>query len=97
MIITLGAEGAFIYSNELVTMVPAPQVTAVDTTAAGDVFNGALAVALSENMLMTEAVKLACHAAALSVTRLGAQSSAPHRTEVDAFLQRQAATKNMAV
>ncbi|HZF66218.1 MAG TPA: ribokinase [Chitinophagaceae bacterium] len=97
VIITLGAEGAFIFSNDLVTMVPAPQVVAVDTTAAGDVFNGALAVALSEEMPIIDAVSLACHAAALSVTRLGAQSSAPHRPEVEAFLQRQLAEKKSSV
>jgi ribokinase len=64
------------------THVPAPAVTAVDTTAAGDVFNGALAVALSENKPVVEAVAFACRAAAISVTRMGAQASAPYRHEV---------------
>jgi ribokinase len=57
-------------------------VKAVDTTAAGDIFNGALAVALGEGMDLPEAVAFANHAAALSVTRLGAQTSAPRRSEV---------------
>jgi len=57
-------------------------VEAVDTTAAGDVFNGALAVALSEGKMLEAAVKFACEAAAISVTRLGAQSSIPYRNEI---------------
>jgi ribokinase len=86
VIITLGAKGAFIATAEINELVPAPKVTAVDTTAGGDVFNGALAVALSENMSLSEAVSFACHAAALSVTKLGAQASAPYRKEVDNFM-----------
>ncbi len=60
----------------------------MDTTAAGDVFNGALAVALAEGHGLHEAVRFANAAAALSVTRLGAQPSAPRRREIDAFLKR---------
>jgi ribokinase len=83
VIITLGPRGAFISSSDSVTEhVPAPVIEAVDTTAAGDVFNGALAVALSEGMALKEAVVFGCNAAALSVTRLGAQASAPYRNEV---------------
>lgn len=88
-IITLGAKGAFIATKDMNQLVPAPKVTAVDTTAGGDVFNGALAVALSENMPLLEAVSFACHAAALSVTKLGAQSSAPFRKEVADFMTKQ--------
>ena len=65
------------------TLVHAPVVLAVDSTAAGDVFNGALAVALSENKTMLAAVDFACKAAAVSVTRLGAQASAPYRSECE--------------
>ncbi|HEY2727376.1 MAG TPA: PfkB family carbohydrate kinase, partial [Parafilimonas sp.] len=54
----------------------------VDTTAAGDVFNGALAVALSEKKSIEEAIKFANIAASISVTRLGAQASAPYRSEL---------------
>ncbi len=64
-------------------MVPAMQVKAIDTTAAGDVFNGALAVALSEGKELPAAVVFANTAAAISVTKLGAQASAPFRKEVE--------------
>lgn len=83
VIITLGARGAFILNSEMELLVPAPAVNAVDTTAAGDVFNGALAVALSEGRSLAEAVGFGCKAAAISVTRLGAQAAAPYRHEVE--------------
>jgi ribokinase len=89
VIITLGAEGAFLYNDVIEEMIAAPEVTAVDTTAAGDVFNGALSVALSENVSIKDAVNFACHAAALSVTKFGAQASAPKRNQVDLFLSLQ--------
>lgn len=85
VIITLGAKGAFVYCDSIGEMVPAFKVKPVDTTAAGDVFNGALTVALSEGCELAEAVRFACKASAISVTRVGAQSSAPYRTEVDIF------------
>ena len=85
VIITLGSKGALIYSNRKAEMVPALKVEAVDTTAAGDVFNGALTVALSEGRSLKEAARFACKASAISVTRVGAQSSAPYRNEVDIF------------
>ena len=83
VIITLGAEGALVLHDDEFALVPAPLVTAVDTTAAGDVFNGALVVALSEGTHVNEAVAFANAAAALSVTKLGAQASAPYRAGVD--------------
>jgi ribokinase len=86
VIITLGKSGALLYEGREPALIPSPVVTAVDTTAAGDVFNGALAVGLAEGMRMTDAVKFANHAAALSVTRLGAQTSAPQRQETESFL-----------
>ena len=86
VIITLGRGGALLYDGREPALIPAPKVEAIDTTAAGDVFNGALAVALAEGMRMTDAVKFANHAAALSVTKLGAQTSAPHRRETETFL-----------
>jgi ribokinase len=61
-------------------------VEAVDTTAAGDTFNAALGVALCEAMPMEAALRFANAAAALAVTKVGAQSSAPARAEVEAFL-----------
>lgn len=85
VIITLGSKGALAYCDKDVEMVPALKVEAVDTTAAGDVFNGSLTVALSEGRSLPEAVRFACKASAISVTRVGAQSSAPYRNEVDIF------------
>jgi ribokinase len=82
VIITLGAKGAYLLNGDFSGLIPAPAVQAVDTTAAGDVFNGALAVALAEDLPIVHAVAFANQAAAISVTRLGAQSSAPYRTEL---------------
>ena len=83
VIITLGAKGALVFDNNICSFVHAPKVSATDTTAAGDVFNGALAVALSENKTIVEAVEFACKAASVSVTRLGAQASAPYKHELN--------------
>ena len=85
VIITLGAKGAFVYSDHICEIVPTVKVKAIDTTAAGDIFNGALTVALAENRSLIESVRFACKASAISVTRIGAQSSAPYRNEVDIF------------
>lgn len=86
VIITLGKKGAVVYHNNLFTHILALTVKAVDTTAAGDVFNGALVVALSEGKDVIESTEFACKAAAISVTRLGAQSSAPFKREADTFV-----------
>ena len=85
VVITLGAKGALIYAEDKYEMIPAWKVKAKDTTAAGDVFNGALTVALAEGRNLKNAVQFACKASAISVTRIGAQSSAPYRNEVDIF------------
>lgn len=82
VIITLGAKGAYFHNAQQKFLIPAPKVQAVDTTAAGDVFNGALAVALAEGLDWREAIELACRAGAIAVTRMGAQASAPFREEV---------------
>jgi ribokinase len=82
VIITMGALGALLFHENEYRFIESPKVSAVDTTAAGDVFNGALVVALSEGMSMEDAVAFACKAAAISVTRLGAQASAPFREEM---------------
>ncbi len=82
VIITLGETGAYVKSQNFTGLVPGVKVTPVDTTAAGDVFNGALAVALSEGKDLQEAVLFANKAAAISVTRMGAQASAPYRNEL---------------
>jgi ribokinase len=86
VILTLGSQGAWLASAEIKRHVPGFKVEAVDTTAAGDIFNGALAVALVEGRALLDAVRFANAAAALSVTRRGAQPSAPKRTEIDALL-----------
>lgn len=86
VIITLGSKGSLVYSEGKSEFVPAHQVSAIDTTAAGDVFNGALVVALSEGKNLFEAAAFATKASAISATRMGAQSSAPYRNEVDAFV-----------
>jgi ribokinase len=82
VIITLGANGAFYMNNTETYMVPTEKVHAIDTTAAGDVFNGSLAVYLAEGKTFKEAITLANKCAAISVTRLGAQPSAPYRNEL---------------
>ncbi|MEO1263308.1 MAG: ribokinase [Bacteroidota bacterium] len=82
VIITLGSKGAYIQSKDLDELVPSPKVQAVDTTAAGDTFNGALVVGLSEGMSLLDAVAFANQAAAFSVTKLGAQASVPTRSEL---------------
>lgn len=82
VVVTMGPLGAVICQLGKMQVVPAPKANAIDSTAAGDVFNGALAVALSEDKSLTDAVKFACEAAAISVTRLGAQSSIPYRNEL---------------
>jgi ribokinase len=86
VLITLGARGVFASAGGVPELVPGFRVEAVDTTAAGDVFNGALAVALVEKRTLREAIGFASAAAAISVTRMGAQASAPWRAEIDAFL-----------
>ncbi len=89
VIITMGAAGAWLSDRESGTrlMVPGFSVEAADTTAAGDTFNGQLAVALSEDMKMEDAIITAHGAAALSVQKLGAQSSIPRREETSNFLE----------
>jgi ribokinase len=87
VILTLGSRGAFLFQSESGELVPGFEVDAVDTTAAGDVFNGSLAVGLAEGLPLDQAVRFANAAAALSVTKLGAQPSAPTRADIDTFLR----------
>jgi len=87
VILTLGAAGAFVAGADLRQLVPGFKVKPVDTTAAGDIFNGALVVALGEGRTLSDAVRFANAAAAISVTRMGAQPSAPTRTEIDRFVK----------
>ncbi len=89
VILTLGAQGALVVDESGTKLIPGFKVKALDTTAAGDTFNGALAVALTEGQPIERAVRFANAAAAISVTRWGAQPSAPARHEVERFLKRQ--------
>jgi len=84
-IITLGAKGAIIAAGEEIQAVHAFKVTPMDTTAAGDAFVGAVAAALSSGKSLLESARFASRAAALSVTRMGAQSSLPTALEVERF------------
>ncbi len=82
VIITRGEQGCCVLDGDQLTHLPAHRVEAVDATAAGDVFNGALATALSEGRTLIEAARWASAAAAISVTRRGAQPSIPTREEI---------------
>ena len=93
VVITLGARGAYLSDEGRGTFVPPFRVEAVDSTAAGDVFSGALAVALGERLSLKDAVRFASAGAALSVTKLGAQPSAPRREEIAALLMSQNQTE----
>jgi len=82
VIVTLGENGSLLCSCNLQQIVPAEKVEAVDTVAAGDTYNGALVVALSEGKTLTEAMAFATKASAIAVTRFGAQPSVPYRSEI---------------
>jgi ribokinase len=88
VIITLGSKGAFVVTKTEKVSVPAFKVEAIDTTAAGDTFCGAFTVALVEGKSLKDALQFASAAAAISVTRMGAQPSAPTRKEIDEFLKK---------
>ena len=83
VVLTLGSKGALLVTRDSCELIPAYQVEAVDSTAAGDCFNGALVVALAEGAGLVKAIAFANKAASISVTRMGAQASAPYRHEVD--------------
>lgn len=86
VMITLGAKGVWLSQNGRGESVPGFRVDAMDTTAAGDTFNGALVTGLLEDMPLESAIHFAHAAAAISVTRFGAQTSIPTREEVEAFI-----------
>ncbi len=88
VVLKLGARGCVVAQGADAQLVPGFEVEAVDTTAAGDTFNGAFATALAEGREPLAAARFANAAAALSVTKHGAQTSIPSRAEVDAFLAR---------
>ena len=82
VVITLGSQGAVILEKNIYHVVPAYVVEAIDTTAAGDTFCGALCVGLANGKSLLDAVKLAVKASAITVTRMGAQSSLPYYSEL---------------
>ena len=86
VVLTRGAAGALVATPEGSEEIPAIPVTAIDTVAAGDVFSACLAVALSEGADLVAAARFAAAGAAISVTRAGAQASAPYRQEIDRLL-----------
>jgi len=83
VIITLGAEGAMLVSKSKIQLIKGHKVNAVDTTAAGDTFNGAYVVALMKGMGHEDAIDFANKAAAVSVTRMGAQASCPSLADIE--------------
>jgi ribokinase len=87
VLLTLGPEGCLLVNSSRAELFPACRVRPVDTTAAGDAFNGALAFALSRNEELDQAVRFANAVAGYSVTKLGAQRSMPTLTEVEQFMQ----------
>ncbi|OIJ14276.1 ribokinase [Anaerobacillus alkalilacustris] len=89
LVVTQGKEGAAYLENEMFNCIPTFSVDAIDTTGAGDTFNGALAVAMTEGQSLKEAIKFANGAAALSVQKLGAQSGMPTRKELEIFLKKE--------
>lgn len=86
VMITLGSQGVWISQSGEGQQVLGFRVDAKDTTAAGDTFNGALLTAMQEGRVLEKAIRFAHAAAAISVTRMGAQTSIPHRREVERFL-----------
>jgi ribokinase len=86
VIVTLGEQGVIVCDDAGDRRAPAFPVTAVDTTAAGDAFNGALAAALASGASLVEAIRFGMAAAALACTRRGAQASLPSRREVQELI-----------
>ena len=89
VIITLGSRGAFYYNGKEETIVPALRMKAVDTTGAGDAFNGGFVTALAEGCSVENALRFATCTAAISVTRRGAANAMPHREEILALMKQE--------
>ena len=88
IIITLGKDGSYLFSEKIKKEIPAFPVKTVDSTAAGDTFCGVLSVSISNGTEITEAVRFASAAGAISVTKLGAQDSIPMQSEIESFLEK---------
>jgi ribokinase len=89
VVLTMGAKGFLLAGDEKTEFVPAIKVDAVDATAAGDAFTGALAVGLAQGQTLLAAAAFANYVAALSVTKMGAQSSLPTRDAVERFIEQE--------
>jgi ribokinase len=87
VILTMGAKGFLLADNDMMEFVPAVKIDAVDATAAGDAFTGSLAVGLAQGKTLADAATFANYVAALSVTKMGAQSSMPTREAVESFVR----------
>jgi len=87
VVLTMGEKGFLLANNEMTKLVPAPKVKPVDSTAAGDAFTGALAFCIAQNLPILDAALFANNVAALSVTKIGAQSSMPTLQEVKKFIK----------
>ena len=87
VLITLGGQGVYVHTPEGSEIIPAYKVEAIDTTGAGDAFNGGLLTALAEGKTLRQAARFANALAAISVQRIGTTPSMPTRAEVDAFLE----------
>lgn len=87
VVITLGSRGVYVNEDGKSEIVPAYKVNAIDTTGAGDAFNGGLLTALSEGKTISEAARFANALAAISVQRIGTTPSMPTRAEIDKFLE----------
>ncbi|MBI2427406.1 MAG: bifunctional hydroxymethylpyrimidine kinase/phosphomethylpyrimidine kinase, partial [Ignavibacteriales bacterium] len=86
VLMTLGPKGVFIGTKNSMELIPAFKVRSIDSTGAGDVFSGSLAAFIAEGMSVDEAAKMATASASISVTRMGAQISAPTRKEIENFI-----------
>jgi ribokinase len=89
VVITLGSRGVFFKNADTECLLPALSMRAVETTGAGDAFNGGFATAIAEGMPIETALKFATCTAAISVTRLGTASSMPHRHEINELMERE--------
>ena len=87
VIFTMGAKGFLLAGNDGIEFVSAVKIDAVDSTAAGDAFTGSLAVGLAQGKTLYDAALFANYVAALSVTKMGAQSSMPTREAVESFMK----------
>ena len=85
VIVTMGSKGSLVCTPEGREFVPSRKVKAIDTTGAGDVYNGALVAALSQGKSLIEAARIATLASSIAVTRMGAQTSAPYANEIESL------------